>query len=83
MENTESMENLDNLEIENSQAILLKITKVVETECHQDACALLEEGFVLLGINSNVFEDSENRFVYSLGFPKPLDKLSDWASANF
>ncbi|MGS0680907.1 hypothetical protein ACVBIL_07100 [Shewanella sp. 125m-7] len=77
------MDNTENVEMIKSQAVMLKITKVVETECHQDACALLNEGFVLLGINTNVFEDSENRFVYSLGFPKPADKLSDWARSNF
>jgi len=74
---------MDNVEITTSQEILLKITKIVETECPQDACALLEEGFVLLGVSASVFEDSENRFVYSLGFPKPMLELSDWARSNF
>lgn len=74
---------MDNVEITKSQEILLKVTKIVETECHQDACALLEEGFVLLGVSSSIFEDSENRFVYALGFPKPTVELSDWARSNF
>lgn len=74
---------MDNIEITKSQEILLKITKIVETECPQDASALLEEGFVLLGISASIFEDSENRFVYSLGFPKPVVELSYWARSNF
>jgi hypothetical protein len=74
---------MDNVEITKYQEIVLQITKIVETECAQDASALLAEGFVLLDVNNSVFEDSENRFVYSIGFPKPIVELSDWASANF
>ncbi|WP_299794663.1 hypothetical protein [uncultured Shewanella sp.] len=74
---------MDNVDITESQEILLQVTKIVETECPQDASTLLSEGFVLLAVNTNVFQDSENRFVYSLGFPKPTDKLSDWAKSNF
>jgi len=74
---------MDNVEMTKSQDILLKITKIVETECPQDASALLEEGFVLMGVSSSIFEDSENRFVYSLGFTKPIVELSDWARSNF
>lgn len=74
---------MDKLTMDSSQEVLLNITKIVETECSQDASALIDEGFVLLAINTNVFEDSENRFVYSLGFPKPVDKLSEWAKSNF
>ena len=74
---------MDNVEITKSQETLLKITKIVETECAQDASALLEEGFVLLAVSTSVFEDSENRFVYSLGFPKPIVELSHWARSNF
>ena len=66
-----------------SQDILLQITKIVETSYAGDADALLKDGFVLLGVSETVFEDSENRFVYSLGFPKPLAELSDWATKNF
>ncbi|WP_041766303.1 hypothetical protein [Psychromonas ingrahamii] len=74
---------MDNVEITKSQEILLQITKIVETECAHDANALLAEGFVLMGVSNSVFEDSENRFVYSVGFPKPIVELSHWASANF
>ncbi|GIU28453.1 hypothetical protein L2719_16155 [Shewanella schlegeliana] len=74
---------MDKLTMDNAQEVLLQITKIVETECSQDASALLDEGFVLLAVNTNVFEDSENRFVYALGFPKPLGQLSDWAKSNF
>ena len=74
---------MDNVEITKSQETLLKITKIVETECAQDASALLEEGFVLLAVSTSVFEYSENRFVYSLGFPKPIVELSHWARSNF
>ena len=70
-------------QITSSPEILGQITKVVETECAQDASALLVDGFVLLGVGNSIFEDSENRFVYSLGFPKPIKELSHWASANF
>lgn len=74
---------MHNSKVTHSQEILLKITKVVETECAQDASALLVDGFVLLGVGNSIFEDSENRFVYTLGFPKPIEELSHWASANF
>ncbi|MDN3652518.1 hypothetical protein QWY77_07035 [Thalassotalea ponticola] len=66
-----------------SQNILIKITKIIETECAKDASTLLSEGFVLLAVGNNVFNDDENRFVYSLGFPKPTEELSDWARDNF
>lgn len=72
-----------NMEITKSQETLLKITKIIETECAQDASRLLEEGFVLLGVSTSVFEDNENRFVYSLGFPKPIVELSHWVRSNF
>ena len=71
------------LEITRSQETLLQITKIVETECAQDANKLLTDGFVLLGVSNSIFEDSENRFVYTLGFPKPIDELSHWARSNF
>ncbi|GIU30474.1 hypothetical protein [Shewanella sp. MBTL60-007] len=74
---------MDKLTMDSAQEVLLKITKIVETECSQDASALLDDGFVLLAVNTNVFEDSENRFVYALGFPNPIDELSDWAKSNF
>jgi len=74
---------MHNSKVTHSQEILLKITKVVETECAQDASALLVDGFVLLGVGNSIFEDSENRFVYTLGFPKSIEELSHWASANF
>jgi len=74
---------MDNVEITKYQETFLQITKIVETECAQDASALLAEGFVLLGVSNSVFEDSENRFVYSVGFPKPIVELSDWARSNF
>ena len=74
---------MDNVEITKSQETFLKITKIVETECAQDANALLAEGFILLAVSTSVFEDSENRFVYSLGFPKPIAELSHWARSNF
>ena len=70
-------------EITSSQEILLQVTKVVETECAQDATALLADGFVLLGVGNSVFLDAESRFVYSLGFPKPIEELSHWARTNF
>lgn len=70
-------------EITSLQEVLLQVTKVVETECPEDVSALLADGFVLLGVGNSIFEDSEHRFVYSLGFPKPIDELSDWARANF
>ena len=74
---------MNNSEITSSQEILLQVTKVVETECAQDATALLADGFVLLGVGNSVFLDAESRFVYSLGFPKPIEELSHWARTNF
>ncbi|WP_026301427.1 hypothetical protein [Colwellia piezophila] len=74
---------MNNSEITRSADILLQVTKIVETECAQDASKLLVDGFVLLGVGNSVFEDSEYRFVYTLGFPKPIEELSKWASANF
>lgn len=74
---------MDNVEITKSQETLLKITKIVETACVQDASTLLEEGFLLLAVSTCVYDDNENRFVYSLGFPKPIAELSQWARANF
>lgn len=74
---------MSNSEITHSQEILLQVTKIIETECAQDASTLLIEGFVLLGVGNSVFEDTENRFVYTLGFPKPIKELSHWASSNF
>ena len=62
---------------------LAQITKIIETACFQDANTLLLEGFVLLAVNKSIFEDSENRFAYTLGFPKPVTELSDWAISNF
>ncbi|WP_281558388.1 hypothetical protein [Thalassomonas sp. RHCl1] len=70
-------------EINKAQEALLKITKIIETECAADASFLLSEGFVLLGVGNSIFEDSENRFVYSLGFPKPLAELSESVQNNF
>ncbi len=35
---------MDKVEITKSQEILHKITKIIETECAQDASRLLEEG---------------------------------------
>ncbi len=74
---------MNNLETATSQEILLQVTKIVETECAQDASALLAEGFVLLGVGNSVFVDNDSRFVYSLGFTKPIEDLSHWASSNF
>ena len=74
---------MNNSEITSSQEILLNVTKIIETECVQDASALLIDGFVLLGVGNSVFVDAESRFVYSLGFPKPIEELSHWASSNF
>ncbi|WP_057831363.1 hypothetical protein [Colwellia sp. TT2012] len=74
---------MNNSEITSSQEILLQVTRVIETECAKDASALLVDGFVLLGVGNSVFDDTENRFVYTLGFPKPIEELSHWASANF
>ena len=74
---------MNNANITSAQEILLKVTKIIETECAQDASALLVEGFVLLGVGNSVFEDSENRFVYTLGFLQPIEELSHWASSNF
>jgi hypothetical protein len=66
-----------------SQDLLHCITKIVETECSHDADRLLADGFVLLGVNRSIFDDSENRFVYSLGFPRPLDELPQWVRSSF
>jgi len=74
---------MSNSEITTSQEILLQVTKIVETECAQDASALLADGFVLLGVGNSVFVDNDSRFVYSLGFTKPIEELSHWASSNF
>lgn len=74
---------MNNSEITSSQEILLNVTKIVETECVQDASALLVDGFVLLGVGNSVFVDAQSRFVYTLGFPKPIEELSHWASSNF
>ena len=68
---------MDNIEKE--QEVLFQITKIIETEYVNDANGLLENGFILLSVNKIDFEDSERKFVYSLGFPKPLSELSDWA----
>ncbi|NMP15369.1 hypothetical protein [Thalassotalea sp. Y01] len=74
---------MGDLEETASQNILFQITKIVETECAKDASTLLSEGFVLLAVGNNIFNDDENRFVYSLGFPKSTEELSDWARDNF
>ncbi len=74
---------MDSAQLTSAKEILLQVTKVIETECAQDANALLAEGFVLLGVGNSIFEDSESRFVYTLGFIKPIVELSDWARANF
>jgi hypothetical protein len=74
---------MKNSKITNSQEILLQVTKIVETECSKDASALLADGFILLGVGNTIFEDSENRFIYSLGFPKPIEELSHWARSNY
>tara|TARA_B110000467_G_C18290269_1_gene464332 strand:+ start:1311 stop:1535 length:225 start_codon:yes stop_codon:yes gene_type:complete len=74
---------MEDSDIRSLQETLLQVTKIVETECAQDASALLTEGFVLLGVGNSVFEDNESRFVYTLGFLKPIEELSHWASSNF
>lgn len=74
---------MKNSEITRSEDVLHQVTKVVETECAQDASKLLAEGFVLLGVGNSVFEDNESRFVYTLGFPKPIEELSHWVRSNF
>jgi len=74
---------MNNSEIISSQEILLRVTKIVETECVQDASSLLADGFVLLGVGNSIFEDNENRFVYTLGFPKPIEELTHWVRSNF
>ncbi len=74
---------MNNAEITTSQEQLFQVTKVIETECAQDASRLLADGFVLLGVGNSVFDDNENRFVYALGFTKPIEKLSHWVRANF
>jgi len=61
------------------QEVLFQITKIIETECNHDANSLLQDGFVLLGVNKIDFEDDDNKFIYSLGFPKPLSELSELA----
>lgn len=81
MKGTELM--MEHTDITKAQAILLSITKIIETECAGDASALLSEGFVLLGVSNSIFEDSENRFVYVLGFPKPLSELSESILNNY
>ena len=68
---------MDNITKE--QELLLQITKIIETECVHDANALLEDGFILLSVNKIDFEDDDNKFIYSLGFIKPLSELSEWA----
>ena len=62
---------------------LLKITKIIETESARDADKLLDEGFILLGVAKSIFDDSENRFIYSLGFSKDKSQLSEWVVNNF
>lgn len=74
---------MNNSDITRSQEILQQVSKIIETQCAQDASALLVDGFVLLGVGNSIFEDTENRFVYTLGFTKPIEELSHWASANF
>tara|TARA_R110000744_G_C18861802_1_gene504087 strand:- start:65 stop:289 length:225 start_codon:yes stop_codon:yes gene_type:complete len=74
---------MQNSEITSSQEVLFQVTKIVETECSQDASALLADGFILLGVGNTIFEDSGNRFVYTLGFPKPIEELSHWARSNY
>ena len=74
---------MNNSDINSSQEILLKVSKIIETECAQDASALLVDGFVLLGVGNSFFADTENRFVYTMGFPKPIEELSHWANSNF
>ena len=74
---------MNNSEIASSQKTLHQVTKIVETECAQDASALLADGFVLLRVGNSIFADSESRFVYTLGFPKPIEELSHWACSNF
>ena len=61
------------------QEVLFKITKIIETECKHDANVLLQDGFVLLSVNKIDFEDDDNKFIYSLGFPKALSELSELA----
>ena len=61
------------------QEVLFQITKIIETECVHDANALLQDGFVLLSVNKIDFEDDDNKFMYSLGFAKPLSELSEFA----
>jgi len=70
-------------EITTSQEVLFQVTKVIETECAQDASKLLADGFVLLGVGNSIFDDNENRFVYTLGFTKPIEELSHWVISNF
>ncbi len=74
---------MNTVEAKSSKEVLREVTKIIETECAQDASALLTEDFVLLAVGNSIFEDSESRFVYSLGFTKPIAELSDWARSNF
>ena len=71
---------MDNVEKE--QEVLFQITKIIETEYVNDANGLLQDGFILLSVNKIGFEDTDNKFIYSLGFPKALSELSEWAK-NF
>ncbi len=74
---------MEKIETTTSQDIFVTVTKIIETECYSDATELLKEGFVLLGVANNIYEDDGNRFIYSLGFLRPLDELSDWVKSNF
>lgn len=65
--------------VSKDQEVLLQITKIIETECVHDSNALLQDGFVLLGVNKISYEDDDNKFIYSLGFPKPISELSEFA----
>ncbi|WP_444926756.1 hypothetical protein ACJJI4_01125 [Microbulbifer sp. TRSA002] len=66
-----------------SLEVLQKITKIIETRHVGDANGLLRHGFVLMGVSEHSDEDSATRFLYTLGFPKPLSELSHWVEANF
>jgi hypothetical protein len=68
---------MDNIAKE--QEVLLQITKIIETEHVHDANRLLDDGFILLSVNKIDFEDDDNKFIYSLGFAKPLSELPEWA----
>ena len=69
--------------MDSADETLLQISKIIETESARDADQLLDEGFILLGVAKSIFEDSENRFIYSLGFPKDKSLLSAWVVNNF